>query len=161
MATTMLAEIRRLFEHAAWADTVLLSALDSQTGVPTEAIREFGHVLGADEIWLSRLEHRSNRAPVWPDQGLTGLEQMAKDVHRAFATYLKKLREPGLNAQITYTNSAGTTFSNGVKDVLLHVAMHGQYHRGKINLLLRQAGLNPAPTDYIAFIRGSPAARSR
>lgn len=37
--------------------------------------------------------------------------------------------------------------------------MHGQYHRGKVNLLLRQADRTPAPTDYIAFVRGVPAAR--
>ena len=41
---------------------------------------------------------------------------------------------------------------------LLHVPLHGQYHRGKINLLLRQAGRQPAPTDYITFVRGVSAA---
>jgi hypothetical protein len=38
------------------------------------------------------------------------------------------------------------------------VVLHGQYHRGKVNLLLRQEGEQPAPTDYIAFVRGVPAA---
>ncbi|MFQ5740386.1 MAG: DinB family protein [Acidobacteriota bacterium] len=33
-----------------------------------------------------------------------------------------------------------------------------QYHRGKVNLLLRQAGHAPAATDFIAFVRGAPAA---
>ena len=42
--------------------------------------------------------------------------------------------------------------------MLLQVALHGQYHRGKINLMLRQAGLPPTPTDYISFARGVPAA---
>jgi uncharacterized damage-inducible protein DinB len=66
-----------------------------------------------------------------------------------------------MESPVTYTTSAGKAFTNAVKDVLLHVAMHAQYHRGKINFLLRQAGLQPAPTDYIAFIRGAPAARSK
>jgi uncharacterized damage-inducible protein DinB len=39
--------------------------------------------------------------------------------------------------------------------------LHGQYHRGKINLLLRQAGLAPAPVDFISFVRGVPAATTR
>ena len=34
----------------------------------------------------------------------------------------------------------------------------GQYHRGKINLLLRQQQATPIPVDCIAFLRGSPAA---
>ena len=66
-----------------------------------------------------------------------------------------------MEAPVAYTTSAGKSFANTVKDILLHVAMHAQYHRGKINLLLRQAGLEPAPADYIAFIRGAPAARTR
>jgi hypothetical protein len=36
--------------------------------------------------------------------------------------------------------------------------LHGQYHRGKINLLLRQSGAEPAPADYISYVRGVPAA---
>jgi uncharacterized damage-inducible protein DinB len=38
------------------------------------------------------------------------------------------------------------------------VALHGSYHRGQIALLVRAGGSTPAPTDYIAFIRGAPAA---
>jgi uncharacterized damage-inducible protein DinB len=55
-------------------------------------------------------------------------------------------------------NSAGQSFETPVSDMLLQVALHGQYHRGKINLMLRQAHLPPTPTDYIAFARGVPAA---
>jgi len=40
-----------------------------------------------------------------------------------------------------------------VRDILLHVAMHGQYHRGQINQLLRGAGLEPISVDYIVFVR--------
>ena len=36
--------------------------------------------------------------------------------------------------------------------------LHGAYHRGQIALLLREGGAEPAPTDYIAFVRGAPAA---
>jgi uncharacterized damage-inducible protein DinB len=45
-----------------------------------------------------------------------------------------------------------------VGDILLQVALHGQYHRGKVNLLLRDAALPPAPVDFISFARGVPAA---
>lgn len=79
-------------------------------------------------------------------------------VHAGYAAYLGGLSENGLQRTFSYRNSAGQEFSNTVLDVLLHAALHGQYHRGKVNLLLRQAGSSPVPTDYIAFIRGAPAA---
>ena len=59
---------------------------------------------------------------------------------------------------VDYRNSAGISFSTSAGDILFHVMLHGQYHRGKVNLLLRQSGFPPVPTDYIAFVRGVPAA---
>ena len=84
-----------------------------------------------------------------------GLREQAETTYRAF---LAGLRNADLSALVTYTNSAGVRFTSTVGDILVHVALHGQYHRGKVNLLLRQAGHAPAAADYIAFARGAPAA---
>jgi uncharacterized damage-inducible protein DinB len=152
----MLTEIRRLWAHARWADTALLGALSESS--PPEALGELAHVVAAEEVWLARLEQRPSRVPVWPVLTLTELHPLAARVHDDLSGYLASLDDAALPRLVRYTNSAGRTFENTVADILLHAALHGQYHRGKINLLLRQAGLNPAPTDYIAFVRGAPAA---
>ncbi|HEU5359182.1 MAG TPA: DinB family protein, partial [Gemmatimonadales bacterium] len=60
---------------------------------------------------------------------------------------------------VTYRNSAGLEFTSTVEDILLHVALHGAYHRGQVARALREGGAVPNATDYIAFIRGAPAAR--
>ncbi len=153
----MLTELRRLFEHAEWADGLVLGALRAP-GAPTEAWREFAHVLGTGETWLSRLEHRASRTPVWPELPPAEVEAWARTVHGGFASYLAALAEGRLADRCRYTNTAGRTFNDPVGEILLHVAMHGQYHRGKVNQLLRQAGVEPAPCDYIAFVRGAPSA---
>ena len=62
-----------------------------------------------------------------------------------------------LNRPVHYVNSAGQEFVNTVRDILFHVAMHGSYHRGQIALLVREAGGQPAATDFIAFARGADA----
>jgi len=59
---------------------------------------------------------------------------------------------------VSYRNSAGHPYQSTVEDILLHVALHGSYHRGQIATLLRQSGSEPVLTDYIAFIRDAPAA---
>jgi uncharacterized damage-inducible protein DinB len=61
----------------------------------------------------------------------------------------------------TYRNSANIEFTSTVEDILIHVAMHGAYHRGQVARALRQGGAVPEPTDYIAFTRGAPAATRR
>jgi uncharacterized damage-inducible protein DinB len=156
----MLNEFRRLRDHLAWADHRLLAAMQAPD-VPTEAIREMAHVVGADEIWLARLNDRAAAVPVWPETDLAGLEAMMSATHAEFQRYLVSLTEPGLSRIVSYTNSAGDSFSNSVQDILRHVLMHAHYHRGKVNLLLKQAGITPAPVDYIFFLRGTPAAVTR
>lgn len=151
-------ELRRLVTHAQWADRRLLDAVRSSPADVPEALRELAHVMGATEVWLARLEGRVPRSAVWPAVSSTELEGMLEATHRAYGRYVAALQEDDLDRTVTYTNSAGQTFSNTVADILLHVALHGQYHRGKANQLLRQCGAPPAPADYIAFVRGAPAA---
>lgn len=154
----MIGEIRQLFAHTAWADARLVEALSTQAGAPPEAVTELAHILGADEIWLARLEGRLARVPVWPIVTAVALQGLAAMVHEGYRSYLAALDDRGIGQIVWYTNSAGKAFENTIQDILLHVALHAQYHRGKVNLMLRQAGLEPAAADYIAFIRGAPAA---
>lgn len=154
----MASEIHRLWAHAGWADLRILAALQQSGGEPAEALSEFGHVLGTAETWLARLEQRSPRLAIWPGPALADLDAQIALVHAGYEAYLKALAPGAFSWMVGYTNSAGQSFTNAVGEILLHAALHGQYHRGKVNLLLRQAGMEPAPTDYIAYIRGVPAA---
>ena len=46
---------RRMWDHAAWADELLLSELEAMHPPPALAWREYAHVLGAESVWLDRL----------------------------------------------------------------------------------------------------------
>ena len=84
----MLVTVQRLFDHLAWADACLLEALEASAPPPAEAIREFAHILGADEVWLARLEGRPAKAAVWPAMAPTELRALSRAVHDGFARYL-------------------------------------------------------------------------
>ncbi len=154
----MLTEMRHLLDHMAWADDAMLRALDGAPSVPAEAARELAHILAAEENWLARLERRAPRSAIWPDMTVVNLAQLAECVHSGFAQFLDAQTEADLHRMVSYTNSAGILFETSVRDILHQVFLHAQYHRGKVNLLLRQAGLTPAPVDYIAYVRGFPTA---
>ena len=156
----MLTQIQQLWRHCVWADDKILAALrGSQHAVP-DAVREYAHIIGAEEVWLARIEGRAARAPVWPAFDVVTAAELSTAVMQGYDAYLHRIDESELSRNAEYVNSAGRAFSTPVGDILLHVALHGQYHRGKVNLLLRQSGAEPAPTDYIAFVRGVPAART-
>lgn len=155
---TLLDEIRRLWRHMWWADRKVLAAVTNTPAAGPTVVREAAHILGAEETWLARLDGRQPCAAVWPEVGPDALAGLLDATHAAGAAFIEGLEEADLGRTVEYTNSAGDEFTNTVQEIMTHVALHGQYHRGKINLLLCEAGLDPAPVDYIAWRRGAPAA---
>lgn len=144
--------LRRAFAHLAWADERVLAALADGTA-PSAAVAEYAHLLAAEAVWLARLQQREPQLAVWPALSPDELRRLATTTHAGYQTYLDGLEPALLAARVRYRNSAGQPFDTEVGDILLHVVLHGQYHRGKVNLLLRQAGMTPVPCDYIAFVR--------
>jgi uncharacterized damage-inducible protein DinB len=153
--------LERLFAHLRWADQAIVDAIRREVHPPREAIELFAHILGAEHVWLSRLQGTPSDYAVWPALSIEETAALAKSNSDAFGEWLAVLDDARLSANVRYQNSAGATFESRVDDILLHVALHGQYHRGQVNLLLRQAGANPAPVDFIAYVRGAPAATRR
>ena len=95
---------------------------------------------------------------MWPRLSLEDCARLDAANRAGFAAILAEATEASLERAVTYTNSAGRTFTNSVSEILVHVAMHGAYHRGITSILTRRSGGTPAPTDYIAWVRGAPTA---
>ena len=148
--------IHRLLAHLDWADRRALEVLRA-TPEP-DAVRRFAHVLAAERVWLTRLRGEPPDTPVWPDLTLDECARLADENRAGYAAYVSALTPVELAREVAYTTSAGQALRSRVDDILLQVALHGQYHRGQLALLVRAAGGTPAPTDYIVFVRGAPAA---
>ena len=156
-----LALLRRLFEHMLWADRAAAAALAGAAAPPEAAVATYAHLLGAELVWIDRLEGAPQTVAVWPAADLAACRALAERAERRYAAHLAGLREPDLERLVHYVNSAGQAFDSRAGDILLQVALHGAYHRSQIAGLLRAAGAEPAATDYITFVRGAPAATRR
>lgn len=150
--------LQKLIAHLRWADALILDALRRTATPPAKALETYAHILGAEHVWLARLHERPAEVAVWPSLRVEDCEALARANAEALAAYVDAQSEESLARAIRYRNSAGAEFESRADDILLHVAMHGQYHRAQVNLLLREANLQPAPVDYIAFVRGAAAA---
>jgi uncharacterized damage-inducible protein DinB len=142
-----------LRRHGEWADTRLLEALRSAPRPVPEALRELAHVRGAQEIWLSRIEGRPASLAVWPDLSLDDLAHVGPSLDIAMRRLIDSTTAGALDRMVSYTNTAGLKFSTPLGEIVLHMLMHGQYHRGKANAALRAGGAQPASVDYIAWQR--------
>ncbi len=150
-----------LYEHLAWADDHALASLRAAASPPPRAVELLAHVFGAEHVWLARIEERAPEVPVWPPLDVDGCARLAAANRAAFAALLARLAPGDLDRAVRYRNSAGIEFTSRIADILVHVALHGSYHRGQVALVVRDAGAEPSPTDFIAFVRGTPAATRR
>ncbi|WLR51681.1 DinB family protein [Bacillus tianshenii] len=144
--------IQKMYEHLNWANERILTAL--QTADNQRARQLFAHILCAEKVWLTRLQgHNSSDLPIWSDMGLAECEELVGTNNTDYEAFLTELTNANLDDVISYQNSTGKTFHSSIRDILTHVALHGQYHRGQINLHLRDTGAEPINVDFITFIR--------
>jgi uncharacterized damage-inducible protein DinB len=148
----------QLVNHMRWADERTLDSLSRIDPPPADVLELMAHVAAAEHVWLTRLDGRLPVHPVWPVLDLEACRGLARENARELDRFVRGLDRAGLDATVTYRTSAGTAFESRVEDMLLQVVLHGMYHRGQIALLLRRGGNEPSPTDYIAYVRGAPAA---
>jgi uncharacterized damage-inducible protein DinB len=144
--------IRRLFAHNDWANRETLRAMQRAGDVP-RARKVFAHILAAERLWLERLKQEPRKFAVWPDFTLADCETQLAALQSAWRDYCEQLTPAALDSRAAYANSKGERWENTVGDVLLHLAMHSSYHRGQIAIALRDAGAEPAYTDYIEAVR--------
>lgn len=154
----MSSPLARLFAHLGWADQAVIAALRQTPTLAAEWLALFGHVLGAEHVWLARIEGRDPTTAVWPTLTVEECAHLAAANLQGFQALVERLGAADLAAMVHYRNSAGREFDTRIEDILFHVCLHGSYHRGQIGQAMRQGGAVPAPTDYIGYIRGAPAA---
>ena len=146
-------DLTRLLRWDAWANRETLSSLRAASRPPDRALHLMAHVVGASWLWLSRLEDEPSPLAVWPALPLASLGEELEGLDAAWDRYLARVTRESLARHVAYTNSKGERWTSREEDVLLHVAFHGEHHRGQIASALRAAGAEPAYTDYIHAVR--------
>jgi uncharacterized damage-inducible protein DinB len=154
----VLAALSRLLDHLEWADRRVLEGLRADPVRASRARETFAHILGAEHVWLARLRGVPQAVDVWPRLGMEDCGNIAAANVSGYRELLRSLSERDLLREVPYVNSAGQAFRSTIADILLHVVLHGSYHRGQVAAEVRAADGTPVPTDYIAFVRGAPAA---
>lgn len=150
----MMETIRKLFSHDEWANKRLLDSFKSASSRNEKAQRLLAHLLVSEKIWLLRLRGEdTSEIDKSPELSLEDCEQLSHEMSKAYVDFLDSLSEEDLDSKFTYKNFAGAEFHTPLKDILLHVALHGTYHRGQIASAVRLEGTTPVSTDFIIFVR--------
>jgi uncharacterized damage-inducible protein DinB len=147
-----LTRLQRLFRYDDWANRETLASLRKGVTTP-KALRWLAHVIGAEKLWIERLNRSKPGAAVWPELSLERCGKELDEVGKLWDEFLGDLDPEGFEREIEYVNSKGERWSSTVGDVLNHVLLHSAYHRGQIAAEVRSAGGEPAYTDFIHAAR--------
>ena len=141
--------LERLLEYDVWANRETLRSL-LQGPPPAKSLRWMGHIIGAEFLWLDRIEGRPAQLSVWPELALDDCENRLRQLSHLLPA---AARADDMGRSVRYTNSKGESWTSSVEEILTHLTIHSAYHRGQIASDLRSAGVEPAYTDYIHAIR--------
>ncbi len=150
----MFSNLRRLFAWDHWANRTLLASLSTTPQPPVSAVRRMAHIIAVEDLYRARLRAADTAGIViWPEYRITELETHFERLANEWRAYFAGLQPADLARVSAYTNSQGQRWENTRGDMLLHLAMHGAYHRGQVAADIRAAGGEPAYTDFIEAVR--------
>lgn len=146
--------IEKMLEHMDWANKQVLHYLMKNDVTEPEILKIFAHILLAEKVWITRLQRKdSNQLAIWSDLDLSSCSSLLEENKRSYRYFLSFFSDSDLDQNISYKNSKGEKYNSSIREILTHVALHGQYHRGQINKMLRQYQLEPLSLDYIFYSR--------
>lgn len=117
--------------------------------VDKKIIGLINHTLNAQQIWNSRILGEES-FEVWQINPFENLSEINLQNHLKSVDII---RNSDLDKTIEYQNSKGIKFQNSIFEILFQAINHSTYHRGQINFLFKQSGIEPILTDYIFYKR--------
>jgi uncharacterized damage-inducible protein DinB len=157
---------RRWYDQERHAHDLVLQSLESAPADRRDskefrrAVNTLAHIIAARHIWLYRLGAIPHPPENLFDENaeLAKLPDALRGIEDHWVAYLGRLTDADLARVFDYKTYEGQPFRNPVEDVLTQMFTHSAYHRGQIAMLVRQAGGEPAKTDFIYWARRPPVA---
>lgn len=155
--------LRSLFDYKAWANDELLRSVawldaDARKGERHAAIRLLNHTYVVDRIFAAHLEGRAHAYAATNTPETPTLDALAAAIaasDRWFVGYLDNVTPDQLAEARTFVFTDGGNARMTRAEMLMHVIVHGGYHRGAVGRILDQAGID-APRDTLTrFLHGT------
>lgn len=150
----------KLIRYKQWADrglyevvTQTLDRLDTQDA--TIMVRVLDHIHVVDRVFqhhLQGLRHafHAPRSDVMPD--IRKLAEDAGKVDDWYVSYVNALSPLDFDQPLDFLFTSGKPARMTRGEIILHICLHGTYHRGNAGLVLQKNGITPnndRMTDFL------------
>ncbi len=158
MSTTSL--LLSLYQCKAWANRELFAQIEkidlhSQEKERHAVIRLMNHIYVVDQIFAAHLSGKTHsftgvNTPETPE--LASLQAGVTALDQWYVQLVQGLDDSVLAEKISFTFTDGLAGCMSREEMLLHVAMHGSYHRGGVGKMLMQLPITPPRELYTSFL---------
>ncbi len=144
---------RRLFDvAAALGEEVTSRDVGKQFSFPT-VTRMFGHLYGADRVWLSRWKGVSpTTLPGAEFATLASVRVPWDALESEQRAFVEALTPADLDRPVEYKNTEGKVFRLALGPLLQHVANHATHHRSEIATMLTMLAGSPPDTGINSYL---------
>lgn len=150
----------QLIQIKRWADRGLYDAVSRnfERLNPEESsimLRILDHIHTVDRIFQHHLQGVPHAFQAPRSQNLPQLEALAvsaREVDDWYASYVDDLAESDFEQPVDFVFTSGKAARMRRGEIILHVCLHGTYHRGNAGAVLQLKGLTPsrdAITDFL------------
>lgn len=118
-------------------------------------LRILDHIHVVDRIFQHHLQGlpHSFRAPRSAETpGLQALANSAREVDDWYARYVNGLAENDFDEPVDFLFTSGKRARMRRSEIILHVCLHGTYHRGNAGAILQLRGIMPSPDSVTDFL---------
>ncbi|HJV10407.1 MAG TPA: DinB family protein [Burkholderiales bacterium] len=155
--------LQTLMRYKAWANELVFAAAaqlpQAELTSPRKIVfgsmlRTLNHVYAMDEVWRAHLEGRPHGYTTRNPEAcppLAELRHAQKAIDGWFVQYADSLSREDEIVDFQFIGGGPGAMTR--RDILLHVANHGTYHRGNVAAMMYQAGVAPPTTDLPVFLR--------
>ena len=148
---------RRLFDHATSLGEDLASREVGKQFSYTTVRRMFGHLYGADWIWLARWKGvATTTAPGVEFKTLASIRAPWDELEREQRSFVEGLAPTDLERVIEYRNQEGKPLRAPLYPLLQHVANHATHHRSEIATMVTMISGSPPDSGLNTYLLTKP-----
>ena len=155
-----MAPYAQLIHIKRWADQGLYRVVQDNLGQLAQAdvsimMRILDHIHVVDQIFQHHLlgvphSFHAPRSETMPPFEI--LAKSVKEVDDWYAAYVESLTEDDFDQAVDFVFTSGKPARLRRGEIILHICLHGTYHRGNAGALLQLRGITPSRdsiTDYV------------
>jgi uncharacterized damage-inducible protein DinB len=146
-----------------WADARMWRAIARHTGAADEKLGTLVvHLHNVQQGFLNTWTSQPMAFREATDfESLDGIREWARPYYAGAFRFLETVEEARLDEPIEMPWVAGANFEKPtLNETMFQVTSHSTYHRGQVNMRLRQIGLESVNVDYIMWLwKGRPEAK--